>query len=134
MTVDRYLRLIAGFFVMLSVALGYWVQPVLVSVHGLRRAEPVPIGVHQLVPDDDHPAEGRRPRQLSATLEEGYHARTADLSHFRRGLPSADAVGSAPVGRTDLNGKLLRCRVSTREDRKRGSHVGEAGLSRRPRL
>ena len=27
MTVDRYLRLIAGFFVMLSVALGYYVNP-----------------------------------------------------------------------------------------------------------
>ena len=27
MTVDRYLRLIAGFFVMLSVALGYYVSP-----------------------------------------------------------------------------------------------------------
>jgi hypothetical protein len=27
MTVERYLRLIAGFFVMLSVALGYWVSP-----------------------------------------------------------------------------------------------------------
>jgi hypothetical protein len=27
MTVDRYLRLIAGFFVCLSVALGYWVHP-----------------------------------------------------------------------------------------------------------
>jgi len=27
MTVDRYLRLIAGFFVLLSVALGYWVNP-----------------------------------------------------------------------------------------------------------
>ena len=27
MTIDRYLRLIAGFFVMLSVALGYWVNP-----------------------------------------------------------------------------------------------------------
>ena len=26
MTVDRYLRLIAGFFVVLSVALGYWVN------------------------------------------------------------------------------------------------------------
>ena len=28
MTVDRYLRPIAGFFVMISVALGYWVSPV----------------------------------------------------------------------------------------------------------
>lgn len=27
MTVERYLRLIAGFFVMLSVALGYWISP-----------------------------------------------------------------------------------------------------------
>lgn len=27
MTVDRALRLLAGFFVMLSVALGYWVSP-----------------------------------------------------------------------------------------------------------
>jgi hypothetical protein len=27
MTVERYLRLVAGLFVMLSVALGYWVHP-----------------------------------------------------------------------------------------------------------
>jgi hypothetical protein len=27
MTLDRYLRLIAGFFVMLSLALGHWVSP-----------------------------------------------------------------------------------------------------------
>lgn len=27
MTVDRYLRLAAGFFVMLSLALGYWMNP-----------------------------------------------------------------------------------------------------------
>ncbi|MGZ4824638.1 MAG: YgaP-like transmembrane domain, partial [Terriglobales bacterium] len=27
MTIDRYLRLIAGSFVTLSVALGYWVSP-----------------------------------------------------------------------------------------------------------
>lgn len=27
MTVDRYLRLVAGFFIMLSVALGYFVSP-----------------------------------------------------------------------------------------------------------
>ena len=27
MPIERYLRLIAGFFVMLSVALGYWVNP-----------------------------------------------------------------------------------------------------------
>jgi hypothetical protein len=27
MSIERYLRLIAGFFVMLSVALGHWVNP-----------------------------------------------------------------------------------------------------------
>jgi hypothetical protein len=27
MSIERYLRLIAGFFVMLSVALGYWINP-----------------------------------------------------------------------------------------------------------
>ena len=27
MTIERYLRLIAGIFVMLTVALGYWVHP-----------------------------------------------------------------------------------------------------------
>jgi hypothetical protein len=27
MTVERYLRLIAGLFVLMSVALGYWVSP-----------------------------------------------------------------------------------------------------------
>jgi hypothetical protein len=27
MTVERYLRLIAGFFVLFSLALGYWVSP-----------------------------------------------------------------------------------------------------------
>ena len=27
MSIERYLRLIAGFFVMLSLALGYWVHP-----------------------------------------------------------------------------------------------------------
>jgi hypothetical protein len=27
MTVDRYLRMFAGFFVLMSLALGYWVNP-----------------------------------------------------------------------------------------------------------
>jgi len=27
MTVDRYLRLFAGFFIVLSLALGYWMHP-----------------------------------------------------------------------------------------------------------
>ena len=59
MTIERYLRMIAGLFVMASVALGYWVHPGLVSVHRLRRAEPVSIGIHELVSDDHHSAEAR---------------------------------------------------------------------------
>ncbi len=33
MTIERALRALAGFFVMLSVALGYWVHPGVVPVH-----------------------------------------------------------------------------------------------------
>ena len=57
MTIERYLRLIAGFFVMLSVALGYWVNPAWFLFTGFRRLEPVPVGIYQLVPDDDDPPE-----------------------------------------------------------------------------
>ena len=67
MNVERYLRLIAGFFVMASVALGYWVQSQLVSVHGIRRAEPVSIGIHQLVSHDHHSAKARRPANRGLT-------------------------------------------------------------------
>jgi hypothetical protein len=52
MTNERYLRMIAGFFVMASVA-GLLGESQLVSVHRLRGAEPVSIGIHQLVPSDD---------------------------------------------------------------------------------
>ncbi len=52
MTLDRYLRLMAGFFVLLSVALGYWVSPYWYPVHRVRGLEPVPIRVHELVPGD----------------------------------------------------------------------------------
>ena len=64
MTVERYLRLIAGFFVMLSVALGYWVHPDWFLFTALCRAEPVPVGIHQLVPDDDVSAEAGSPAVL----------------------------------------------------------------------
>ncbi len=53
MSIERYLRLIAGFFVMLSVALGYWVNPAWFLFTAFRRPEPVSVGAHRLVPDDD---------------------------------------------------------------------------------
>ena len=60
MNVERYLRMIAGAFVVASVALGYWVSPYWFLVHGFRGLEPVPVGFHKLVPDDDHPAQSGR--------------------------------------------------------------------------
>ena len=53
MNVERYIRLIAGAFVMLSLALGLLRESVLVFVHRFRRAQSISIGVYQLVPYDD---------------------------------------------------------------------------------
>ena len=57
MTLERYLRLIAGAFVVLSVALGILDKSLLVSVHGVRRLESVSIGLHELVSDDGIPSQ-----------------------------------------------------------------------------
>ena len=57
MTVERTLRLIAGAFVMLSLALGYWVSPywyLFTAFVGLNLFQS---GSHQLVSDDDDPAQ-----------------------------------------------------------------------------
>ena len=61
MTVERYIRIMAGFFVMLSLALGIEGSPIFVSqvvprLHGLRRLQPVPVRLHRLLPAR-HPAE-----------------------------------------------------------------------------
>ena len=63
MTVERALRLIAGAFVVLSVLLGMYVSTSVSVVYGVRRLEPVPVGVHQLVPDDGDPAKERPSRR-----------------------------------------------------------------------
>ena len=60
MTVDRYLRLIAGAFVVVSVALGYWVNPYWFLFTGFRWVESISVGLHQLVPHDGHTAQGGR--------------------------------------------------------------------------
>ena len=53
MTVERALRLIAGSFILLSLALGTLRKPVLVPFHGFCWPESVSIRTHELVPDDD---------------------------------------------------------------------------------
>ena len=52
MTMNDSLRLIAGFFVLLSVALGLLRQSLVVLVHGVCRAESGAVGFYQMVPDD----------------------------------------------------------------------------------
>ena len=50
MTVERALRLIAGAFVVLSVLLGMYTDAGHFCVHGVRRSQPVSVGVHPTVP------------------------------------------------------------------------------------
>jgi len=56
-TVERYLRLIAGFFVMLSVALGYYGNPLWFLFTAFVGLNLFPRGLHRLVPHDDHLAQ-----------------------------------------------------------------------------
>ena len=60
MTVERYLRLIAGAFVAALARFGILGEPVLVPVHGLRGLEPVPVGLYELVSDDGDPSQSGR--------------------------------------------------------------------------
>ena len=84
MTIERYLRLIAGLFVLLSLALGLG-KPVLVSLHCICRAESIPVSLHELVPHDDNSSEGWS--QALSTVQEtsrtGNEDRFADRILFR---------------------------------------------------
>src|SRR5688572_21092784 len=51
-------------------AAGLFSQSVLVSVHGIRRAQPNPIGFHKLVSDDDFPSSSRSTRAESLAGED----------------------------------------------------------------
>ena len=57
MTADRYVHVIAGLFVLISLALGFMGKSLLLPVHRLRRREPVPVRPHELVSDDQHSPE-----------------------------------------------------------------------------
>ena len=56
MTVERGVRLMAGVMVLLSLALAHYRLALLAVADGIRRAEPVAVGLHQLVPGHEHPA------------------------------------------------------------------------------
>jgi hypothetical protein len=60
MTADRYLRLIAGSFVLLSLALGYWVSPYWFLFTAFVGLNFVSIRLYELVSYDDHPTQSRR--------------------------------------------------------------------------
>ena len=53
MNVERAVRLIAGIFVLASLALGHWVNPYWYLFTAFRRPKPVPVRFHQLLSDDD---------------------------------------------------------------------------------
>ena len=105
MSIERYLRLIAGFFVMLSVALGYWVNPELVSVHRLRGPEPVPVGIHQLVPDDHDSCEKTPPgRNGASKMNRRNMTELLPVLGIFAGWFIAASLGPTSPGCSDLNG------------------------------
>ena len=136
MSVERYLRLIAGFFVMLSVALGYWVSPAWFLFTAFVGLEPVPVGVHRLVPDDDVSAEIGR-----GIVAEGRGSVTVGNEHVRllgitagcRVFHRAE-VGAAPLWRAYLNGECLPRRVSTHGEERAGKPGRDEGEGRRVKL
>jgi hypothetical protein len=67
MTINRYLRLIAGFFVMLGVVLADYHSPYWLLFTGFF-GQPVPERLHRLVPDDAHSAQARREGRLRPEL------------------------------------------------------------------
>ena len=56
MDLNRWLRMVAGAFVLASLALVYWVGPKRVSLYSFRGTQSAPVGLYELVPDDDLPA------------------------------------------------------------------------------
>lgn len=63
MTVNRVVRVIAGFFILLSLALGVSFE-LLVMVYRICRCKPVPERFYQLVPDGYYPEKTRGKIQL----------------------------------------------------------------------
>ena len=66
MNTERMIRIIAGSFILISLALGVPASPLFVSqywlvVYGVRWREPAAERVHPLLLDGDHSAEARRP-------------------------------------------------------------------------
>ena len=97
MTVERYLRLIAGAFVLLSLALGYWVSPYWYLVHGLRRLEPVPVGLYELVSYDGDSSQSGRKDIILGHAGKQRRRKNADGCSLRR----ASAIGRGRQWETD---------------------------------
>ena len=60
MNVNEALRLIAGFFILLSVALGWFVHPNFYLFTAFVGLNLLQSAFTQVVPDDGHPAQGGR--------------------------------------------------------------------------
>ncbi len=59
MKLERYIRIIAGTFILASLAWNLG-ESQLVLVHRFRRRQSLAIRLHQVVPDGRHPAKNRR--------------------------------------------------------------------------
>ena len=73
MTTERLVRIFAGAFVLISLALGVSGSPILrqqllAVVHRLRRRQPVPERVHHLLPAGEDPAQARREESAAGQL------------------------------------------------------------------
>ena len=69
MTLNEWLRAIAGTFVLLSIALGWFVHPAFFLFTAFVGANLAAVGLHEDVPDDPAPAQARRARAGSARLK-----------------------------------------------------------------
>ena len=110
MRIDEGLRAIAGVFVVATVALGVWVNPVVVRVHRIRGAEPVAERVLEVVPDDGGAQAGRaapvkhaRAFALALLFPLASHAATASAGlavarSVPAGTPKSDGQGAGPAG------------------------------------
>ena len=57
MTVEKMVHIVAGAFILASLALAHYVNPQVAVVHRLRWREPAAERAYRLVPDEQHPQE-----------------------------------------------------------------------------
>ena len=103
MTLERYIRLIAGTFVLVSLALGYWVSPywwLFTAFVGVNLFRVCP---DRLVPDGRHSQENGGQVNTGCRLRDGVSFTRTGLQRFqvRRDLGQGQGSSLAPLQRTN---------------------------------